>query len=244
MGNVIHYFWRREYQARGVPHIHGKLWIENAPIVGRELDEDVLKFILKYLFCKIPDVLSEPRLHEMVMSYQYHRCTRSCQRVIYIKGRWVIICRYGFPKETNATGSLNSIAQTLQSRLRGRKIKRLCNLPRNLDEKFINDYNSLLLLLWEGNIDIQYVGETSMSLDRYITRYITKPETNATNQLWEECNQNKSLHSRIKSFSLKSFMSREIGIYEIIDKLLGFVMCEFSEKVEFLATDQSKDRRR
>ena len=178
------------------------------------------------------------------MSYQYHRCTRSCQRVIYINGRWVIICRYGFPKETVATGSLNSITQTLQSRLRGKKIKRLYNLPRNSEERFINDYNSILLLLWEGNIDIQYVGETSMSLDRYITGYITKPEKNATNQLWEECNHNKSLYSRLKSFALKSFKSREIGIYETIDKLLGFGMCEFSEKVEFLVTDQSKDRRR
>ena len=69
----------------------------------------------------------------------------------------------------------------------------------------------------------------------YFTGTITKPEKNATNQLWEEFNQNKSLYSRLKSFALKCFKSREIGIYETIDKLLGFGMCEISEKVEFLA---------
>lgn len=30
-GKVIHYWWRIEFQARGSPHVHMLVWIQNAP---------------------------------------------------------------------------------------------------------------------------------------------------------------------------------------------------------------------
>ena len=50
-----------------------------------------------------------------------------------------------------------------------------------------------MLLLWEANIDVQFIHESSMVLDRYITAYITKAEKNSTAALWEDCNKNRTL---------------------------------------------------
>ena len=54
VGVVTDYFWRLEYQARGAPHIHMKIWVEKAPIFGVSTNEEVLNFIKKYITCSIP----------------------------------------------------------------------------------------------------------------------------------------------------------------------------------------------
>lgn len=38
----------------------------------------------------------------------------------------------------------------------------------------INDYNPAMLLAWNGNIDIQFVGEKPAILNYYVTKYTTK----------------------------------------------------------------------
>ncbi|KYN06207.1 hypothetical protein ALC62_02854 [Cyphomyrmex costatus] len=53
IGEVIHYFWRLEYQSRGIQHIHCMIWIKDAPILGELSDEEVVAFIRKYVTCEI-----------------------------------------------------------------------------------------------------------------------------------------------------------------------------------------------
>jgi hypothetical protein len=53
--------------------------------------------------------------------------------------------------------------------------------------------------------------------------------------LWEEINQNKSLRSSLKSFALKSLKNRQIGAYEIADKLLGYSLFEKSVSIKYLS---------
>ena len=50
LGEVTNWVWRLEYQSRGAPHIHMKLWIKDAPIIGEEgvTDEEVSYSIIKY----------------------------------------------------------------------------------------------------------------------------------------------------------------------------------------------------
>ena len=43
-GEIIHYFWQREYQ--GVQYLHLLVWIKNASILGKSPAEEVSKFIL------------------------------------------------------------------------------------------------------------------------------------------------------------------------------------------------------
>ena len=55
LGKVEHFYWKKEYQARGVPHYHVLLWIGNAPVFGRDDPEKVLAWIQERVTCHIPD---------------------------------------------------------------------------------------------------------------------------------------------------------------------------------------------
>ena len=68
IGKVSHYFCRREYQGRGLQHFHFALWIENAPIIGENSNEEVTQFIATYITCRIPDKNLSPILHDRVMT--------------------------------------------------------------------------------------------------------------------------------------------------------------------------------
>ena len=99
-------------------------------------------------------------------------------------------------------------------------------------------------MLWEGNIDIQFIRESSLVLDRYITSYITKGERQATKEIWQSCSENRNLRSSLKSYALKSFKNRECGIFEVADKLLGYGLCEFSDVVKYLPALPWNERNR
>lgn len=180
------------------------------------------------------------------MRFQIHKCTASCIRAKWnlCKRKYGQFCRYGFPRASCTSTTLNTIDGVLKSNINGGNRLKLYNLKRGVNETFVNDYNPTLLLLWASNVDLQYIGETSMALDRYITSYITKAEKNATEKIWEELNSNKSLKSRLYTLGLANFKARELGIYEVCDKLNGFKMCQFSNKVKFLNVFEKKERTR
>ena len=45
LGKVTHYFWKKEYQARGAPHYHIVLWIDDAPVIGVDENSEVVKWM-------------------------------------------------------------------------------------------------------------------------------------------------------------------------------------------------------
>ena len=80
IGEVEHYFWRREYQSRGMPHMHLLVWIKNAPILGISSPEEIGEFILKYCSCKLPDKRKSPELHKRILNHQTHKHNSYCLR--------------------------------------------------------------------------------------------------------------------------------------------------------------------
>jgi len=80
LGPVMHYFWKKEYQSHGTPHYHVLVWIEGAPAIGNDPDENVLSWIQKHITCKIPDQAPNPELYRLVTKYQIHRCSKYCKR--------------------------------------------------------------------------------------------------------------------------------------------------------------------
>ena len=91
------YNYRVEFQARGMPHIHGVAWIcpeylENLGLKGFLCDfseKDLVELVDKLVTCEIPD--KESSLHSIVKEVQMHKHTQSC-----LKHNGT--CRYGFPK--------------------------------------------------------------------------------------------------------------------------------------------------
>ena len=85
------------------------------------------------------------------------------------------VCRFGFPRPERDSFCLCSV-ESVAGRKALKSNSRLYNLPCTAKERMINDYNPAVLLVWEGNMDIQYIGEKSAIPNWYITKYTTKAE--------------------------------------------------------------------
>ncbi|CAF1017803.1 unnamed protein product [Brachionus calyciflorus] len=241
LGEVTNYFWRTEYQSRGALYIHMKVWIKNAPVYGKNSIEEIQKFIEKHISCEMPP--SDSHIYDLVKKFQTHKCSSSCRRILR-KNRIIINkCRYGFPKYKSSKFKFNGVQKCLKSK-RSNKNSKIYELPRKNNEIFINDYNPILLYIWKGNMDIQYVAENSLVLNRYLTSYITKSDKNYTKQIWDECNKNENLYGALKSFALKSFKNREISSPEVCAKLLGYDLYNFSDQIKYLNVHRKSERKR
>ena len=222
-GKVEHFYWKKEYQARGAPNYHVLLWIGDAPVIGRDDPEKVLPWIQERVTCHIPDKESDPELHRLVTRYQTHKCSAYCKRrQKCASNMFVTRCRFGFPRQVCENAKLNSVQDSLKSR------NRIYQRRRTESEVRVNDYNPLLLMLWKANIDVQFVAESSLALAHHVSGYVTKAERSNMQEIWQEVSENKSICSRLWSFGIRSLRFRECGLYEASDLLLGDHLTEKS----------------
>ena len=209
---------------------------KRCPVAGRDDDDVVLKFVQDRISCRIPEEDSNPELHRLVTKYQYHKCNSYCQRRKRVRGGiFITRCRFGFPRETCESATLFSVDECMK--LAHRK---LYKLPRSPEEIRTNNYNPLVLLLWKANIDLQYIGESSMAIAQYVTGYVTKAERSNMQDLWQEVSSHESIYSKLWSFGIRSLRSRECGLYEASDLLLGDHLCGKSQTVVWVNATQQK----
>lgn len=71
------------------------------------------------------------------------------------KKGFVSVCRFGFPRAVTDPLIIRDIFQTIEARKTFSSNNRLYNITRSKESDMINDYNPILLLAWNGNIDIQ-----------------------------------------------------------------------------------------
>ena len=221
IGEVTHYFWRREYQGRGTQHFHLLIWIKDAPIIGKSSNEEVIDFLSKYTTCTLPDKDISPELYRRGNTHQRHVHNNYCLRAKKFKHSVKRICRFGFPRPVTNTLILKDLISSVAGRKSLKAKSRLYDLPRREAEKNINDYNPIILTAWEGNMNIQFVGEHTALLNWYCTKYTTKSESSYANDTFEEINSTKSLRSRLWNFAMRSLNNRECGALEACDTLLG-----------------------
>ena len=238
LGEITHYFWKKEYQARGAPHYHMVVWIDGAPIVGVDDPETVTKFIDERITCKLPCKKENPTLYQLVTRYNSHVCNNYCRRARKINGKFIIQYRFLFPRPVSNVTRLFNVDECLKSR------KTLYDLARTSEETRINSYNPLLMLLWKANMDIQYIAESSGALCNYISGYITKAEKSHMRETWEEIASNKGIYSCLFSIGVRSLRSREYGLYEAIDVLLGDHLYGKSVEVQWVNVNQPEKRKR
>lgn len=85
----------------------------------------------------------DDKLDELVARVQVHRHTATCY-----KDRQHGQCRFGFPRRISDRTTLLGPDKAI------RNIGRFCILKRDSTDVFINNYNSTILKLWGGNIDL------------------------------------------------------------------------------------------
>ncbi|XP_078343176.1 uncharacterized protein LOC144628926 [Oculina patagonica] len=88
IGEIADYFYTVEFQQRGSPHIHGLFWVKGAPQYEKDPNEEIEKFVDKYITCQKPDSSSEM---EDLVNLQMHRHAKTCKKA----GNK--ICRFNFP---------------------------------------------------------------------------------------------------------------------------------------------------
>ena len=222
IGKIKHHFVRTEYQTRLMPHFHCIFWIEDAPLIGQNSDEEVLDFIGKHISCKMPNPNQDPIMYGLVKKFQLHKCNSYCLRrpkKCHGKAR----CKFGFPRAACLKPVLHGVASSIASHKTGSYMKRLYELQRNHNEKCVNDYNPILLYLWQGNVDMQFIGEKSESLVDYISKYATKaPRSEITDfDLNAMKNENKSTWAQLFQAASRLMKDREIGAMEARNFMLS-----------------------
>lgn len=185
LGRVTDYFRKKEYQSRGAPHHHILLWLEGAPVAGTDKDEVVLKWIQERITWRIPEEASNPELHQLVTKCQHHKCNpyRRCKKCVK-GGTFITRCRFGFPRQECNSATLNCMKLSHTQ---------MYNLVRACSEIRINNYNPLMLMLWKANMDIQYVGESTLAIAQYVTGYVTKAKRS------KKRSSHNSIYSRLHS---------------------------------------------
>jgi hypothetical protein len=165
--NLKHYFWKHktsrfgkllelierfEFQLRGAIHSHCLLWTEKS--VTELLQSGFIR-------ADIPDPVKEPKLHDLVMKYQIHKCKDTICGGPGKYGK----CTKGFPCDP----SEKTYHQPGNPRY---------TYARSENDIWVSPYNAELLLIWEGHCNVQFV--TNEGLAAYITKYVAKGEPIST----------------------------------------------------------------
>ena len=152
-GEVAHYVWRLEFQARGAPHVHALIWLREPLDCAR---------ISNTMFAVAPDPLTA-NLSALVMGPMIHTCSLGrCRR-----GDPSLTCRYGFPKPV--TGNVHITDSGA-----------VC-LPRGPEDQWIVDYSPAFLLKWAGHCHVNILRtrespDCSPNAIHYIVKYNFKAE--------------------------------------------------------------------
>ena len=163
--------------------------------------------------CGVCTKESNPKLHDLVTRYLLHKCSAYCRRKRKCASRFVTYCKFGFPHEARKHAIVHCVDEKLKKR------QKIYNFARKESEVRVNDYNPLLLLLWKANCEIQFVAESSLALANYVTGYVTKPEKSSVQEVWQEVRE--SVYSLLWKFGVHALCSRESGLYEACDIVLG-----------------------
>ena len=63
-------------------------------------------------------------------------------------------------------------------------------------------------------------------------------------EIWDQVNESKSVYSRLLSFGMRTLCSRECGLYEASDLLLGDHLTEKSDTVKWVDVSMPHKRKR
>ena len=90
-------------------------------------------------------------------------------------------------------------------------------------------------------MDLKYISETSLALTEYVSGYVTKAENSNVQDI---CNDISNSDERLFQFGMRRMRSREVGLYEASDILLGDHLHEKSATVQWISANMPHKRKR
>ena len=250
---VKQHWFRFEWQFRGSGHLHGFLWVENAPTLSDiNLDNSGDRLKLKTFWTKdrvrvdtlvkgLHPAVIHPCQHnlplthhlELDLSYlanrvQKHICGSYCLRRKrrQLQGDSIMHCRFHFPAVVQeSTKVCKNPEGGWHLSLEGTEV--------DLDT---NKYNPLYLQSWRANTDFQPILSLHAVLN-YIAKYATKAVTASTNlcdllrTAAGRCDDNNSVQSMFKKMLFTFAVERDFSAQEASHILRGLSLTISSWKV-------------
>ncbi|GFV83396.1 ATP-dependent DNA helicase [Trichonephila clavipes] len=118
----------------------------------------------------LPPKTSE--LHDLIKKNQLHKYIHMC----YKNSSESPACKLGFPRKECAAVRLLSHSSDEFIRNGGR----ICILKQGPEDGWVNNYNPILIEVWNANMDIQLCG-TNEVIALYIAKYVSKSEPTQLN---------------------------------------------------------------
>ena len=203
-GKYLHYFERDEFQNRGTIHTYGFTYTE------KKIPELIEKETIR---ADMPDPITEPILHQLVSTYQIHRCDKEkCGG----PGTDTKPCKKGFPQPL----STHTYCKPNSKRYIYKRTK-------EIDRWIVPDHPETLLI-WQGHINFQYI--TTIGFGKYVTKYATKAEPTEIFDIKEQDAYRKHVQAR------------RLGSIELMILLLQYPITRSSAAVQFLPSAPSELR--
>lgn len=134
------------------------------------------QFIMRVASCALPDKNTSHTLYDRVTRFQRHKHNSYCMRNKKTERGIMKVCRFRFDRPVTEEFVLRNVQTSIVGRRNLKTKTRLYDLPRKPTESNINDYVPILMMLWNGNMDVQFVGDHTTALVTYILKYILKSE--------------------------------------------------------------------
>ena len=223
-----YYSYRVEFQARGMPHIHGVAWIQkdwlashNVPNVLSDDPEKALIIVENLIKCELPD---DQEIRKIVKEVQQHNHTKSCMK-------YSGVCRYGFPRLPSPR---NIVAQPLPKEMskaeREKETKTALEIlekARNLiqSEKFDNNVSFENFLVQVGVKEDEYVKSLSIS---------SKGNVLVLKRGLKEIHTNNYNTEMLKAWNANMDIQIALDPYAVITYVVSYVLKDETGMTKFL----------
>ena len=77
---IIYYALRIEFQMRGSPHLHALIWTSDCPKLTHDNIQAYTEFVDNHVQAYLPNEEADPKLHELVATYQKHTHSKTCRK--------------------------------------------------------------------------------------------------------------------------------------------------------------------
>ena len=80
IGKIIYYALRIEFLMRGSPHLHALMWTSDCPKLTYDNIQAYTEFVDNHVQAYLPNKEADPKLHELVATYQKHTHSKTCRK--------------------------------------------------------------------------------------------------------------------------------------------------------------------
>ena len=233
--NLAYYSYRVEFQARGMPHIHGVAWIEEDELAKREITgylcdhpRQTEQLAIELISCELPD--SDEELRSIVGQVQRHKHTKSCRK-------YSGSCRFGFPKLPSPKTFMTEPIKDMDDEEKEKLVKKATETLK-LAKEILDDPDCKDDMTFE-----EFLSKVKVNEEDYL-RYISIIHKTRTLVLKRNVRERYINKEMIKAWNANMDVQLALDPFAIISYIVGYTCKIEGSLTKFLkeALDASADK--